>query len=77
MKNAETEWENTRKKMQFDLDTLSKAKNEYELKVSLLESTAAKEKQERDASQKKLDEKIETLTNELNSLERNKNGRLR
>lgn len=63
MKNAETEWENTRKKMQFDLDTFSKTKNELELKVSLLESTATKEKTERDAAQKKLDERIETLTN--------------
>lgn len=77
MKNAETEWENTRKKMQFDLDTLSKAKNDLELKVSLLESTLAKEKEEREANQKKSDEKIETLTNEINSVERNKNGKLR
>jgi uncharacterized protein YPO0396 len=36
MKNAEMEWENTRKKIQFDLDTIGKSRNDLELKVSLL-----------------------------------------
>jgi hypothetical protein len=77
MKNAETEWENTRKKIQFDLDTIGKTKNDLELKVSLLESVASKEKEEREIMQTKAEEKIESLTNEINSIERNKNGKLR
>lgn len=77
MKNSETEWENTRKKLQFDLDTVSKAKNELELKVSLLENTITKEKEERELAQRRADEKIESLTNEMSQLERNKTGRIK
>jgi hypothetical protein len=63
--------------MQFDLENFGKAKNDLELKVSLLENTLAKEKSEWEGTQKKSDEKIEALTNEINSVERNKNGKLR
>lgn len=77
LKNSEAEWENTRKKMQFDLDTGSRAKNELELKVSLLENTLAKEKEERENAQRRADEKIESLTNEMSLLERSKTGRLK
>jgi len=63
--------------MQFDLDTLCKAKKDLELKASLLENTLIKEKEEREVTQAKAHERIESLTNEINLVKRSKTGKLR
>ena len=46
IKELEQEHQLTKKKLQFDVDTLNRAKNDLQLKITLLDSTLAKERQE-------------------------------
>lgn len=63
--------------MQFDIETLNRTKNDLELKITLLDSTLLKERQEYQEIKKASDERIETLTFANDNIERLKNGKIK
>lgn len=73
----EQENEQTKRKMQFDIDTLNRAKNDLELKITLLDSTLLKERQEFQEVKRVSDERIETLASANDSIEKLKNGKIK
>lgn len=77
IKEIEQENEQTRRKMQFDIETLNRTKNDLELKITLLDSTLLKERQEYQEIKKASDERIETLTFANDNIERLKNGKIK
>ena len=49
-KNAETQWQSSRKQLQFEIETLARKRDELELNVSLLKNTIDKDKHDYESS---------------------------
>lgn len=58
IKEIEIDHEQTKKKLQFDVDTLNRNKNDLQLRITLLDSTILKERQEFQDIKKSSDQKI-------------------